>query len=53
MCLLIWGNASYRVKTRQARLAGVVNFTQAASRGFEELHRAIHAGETGSLASML
>jgi predicted dehydrogenase len=34
---------------RQARLPGVVNFTQAASRGFEELHRAIQAGETGEL----
>jgi predicted dehydrogenase len=34
---------------RQARLPGVVNFTQAASRGFEELNRAIHAGETGEL----
>lgn len=34
---------------RQARLPGVVNFTQAASRGFEELQRAIHAGETGEL----
>ena len=34
---------------RQARLPGVVNFTQAASRGFEELQRAIDAGETGEL----
>ena len=34
---------------RQARLPGVVNFTQAASRGFEELSRAIAAGETGEL----
>jgi predicted dehydrogenase len=34
---------------RQARLPGVVNFTQAASRGFEELNRAIQAGETGEL----
>jgi predicted dehydrogenase len=34
---------------RQARLPGVVNFTQAASRGFEELNRAIVAGETGEL----
>jgi predicted dehydrogenase len=34
---------------RQARLPGVVNFTQAASRGFEELNRAIAAGETGEL----
>ena len=34
---------------RQARLPGVVNFTQAASRGFEELSRAIVAGETGEL----
>jgi len=34
---------------RHARWPGVVNFTQAASRGFEELHRAIHAGETGEI----
>jgi predicted dehydrogenase len=34
---------------RRARLPGVVNFTQAASRGFEELQRAIDAGETGEL----
>ena len=34
---------------RQARIPGVVNFTQAASRGFEELNRAIRAGETGEL----
>jgi predicted dehydrogenase len=34
---------------RQARLPGVVNFTQAASRGFDELNRAIQAGETGEL----
>jgi len=34
---------------RQARLPGVVNFTQAASRSFEELHRAINAGETGEI----
>jgi predicted dehydrogenase len=34
---------------RQVRLPGVVNFTQAASRGFEELNRAIAAGETGEL----
>ena len=34
---------------RHARLPGVVNFTQAASRGFEELHRAINAGETGEI----
>jgi predicted dehydrogenase len=34
---------------RQARFPGVVNFTQAASRGFEELNRAIAAGETGEL----
>ena len=33
----------------RARLPGVVNFTQAASRGFEELQRAIDAGETGEL----
>jgi predicted dehydrogenase len=34
---------------RHARLPSVVNFTQAASRGFEELHRAINAGETGEI----
>lgn len=34
---------------RTARLPGVVNFTQAASRGFQELQRAIDAGETGEL----
>jgi len=34
---------------RRARLPGVVNFTQAASRGFEELRRAMDAGETGEL----
>jgi predicted dehydrogenase len=33
----------------RSRLPGVVNFTQAASRGFEELNRAIQAGETGEL----
>jgi predicted dehydrogenase len=33
----------------KARLPSVVNFTQAASRGFEELSRSIHAGETGEL----
>jgi predicted dehydrogenase len=33
----------------KARLPSVVNFTQAASRGFEELSRAIDAGETGEL----
>jgi predicted dehydrogenase len=33
----------------KARLPSVVNFTQAASRGFEELSRAIQAGETGEL----
>lgn len=33
----------------RSRLPGVVNFTQAASRGFEELSRAIQAGETGAL----
>ena len=36
-------------RLRAARLPGVVNFTQAASRGFEELRRAIDAGETGEL----
>jgi predicted dehydrogenase len=34
---------------RSARLPGVVNFTQSSSRGFEELRRAIAAGETGEL----
>ena len=34
---------------RSARLPGVVNFTQSSSRGFEELRRAIEAGETGEL----
>jgi predicted dehydrogenase len=33
----------------RARLPGVVNFTQASSRGFDELRRAIDAGETGAL----
>jgi predicted dehydrogenase len=33
----------------KARLPSVVNFTQAASRGFEELSRSIHAGEAGDL----
>jgi predicted dehydrogenase len=33
----------------KARLPSVVNFTQAASRGFDELSRAIHSGETGEL----
>jgi predicted dehydrogenase len=33
----------------KGRLLGVVNFTQAASRGFEELHRAIAAGEAGEI----
>jgi len=37
------------VQLRQARLPGVVNFTQAASRGFEELQRSINAGETGEI----
>ncbi len=32
-----------------AHLPSVVNFTQAASRGFEELSRSIHAGEVGEL----
>ena len=32
-----------------ARLPAVVNFTQASSRGFDELRRAIDAGETGEL----
>lgn len=33
----------------RASLTGVVNFTQASSRGFEELSRAISAGETGEI----
>ena len=33
----------------KARLPSVVNFTQAASRGFEELSRSIHAGDAGEL----
>jgi predicted dehydrogenase len=33
----------------KARFPSVVNFTQAASRGFEELSRAINAGELGDL----
>jgi predicted dehydrogenase len=33
----------------KGRLPGVVNFTQAASSGFEELHRAIAAGEAGEI----
>jgi predicted dehydrogenase len=33
----------------KARLPSVVNFTQAASRGFEELSRSIQAGEAGEL----
>jgi predicted dehydrogenase len=36
-------------RLRSARLPGVVNFTQSSSRGFEELRRAIAAGETGEL----
>ena len=34
---------------RQARLPGVVNFTQAASRGFEALQHAIDTGQAGEL----
>lgn len=34
---------------RQARLPSVVNFTQAASRGFEALQQAIDAGEVGEI----
>jgi predicted dehydrogenase len=33
----------------RASMTGVVNFTQASSRGFEELSRAIAAGETGEI----
>jgi len=36
----------------QGRLPAVVNFTQASSRGFEELRRAIEAGETGPLVGI-
>ena len=36
-------------RLRACRLPGVVNFTQATSRGFEELRRAIDAGEAGEL----
>ena len=36
-------------RLRSARLPGVVNFKQSSSRGFEELRRAIAAGETGEL----
>jgi predicted dehydrogenase len=35
-----------------SRRGGVVNFTQASSRGFEELRRAIDAGETGELTGI-
>jgi predicted dehydrogenase len=45
-------NASSRglvQQLRSARLPSVVNFTQASSRGFEELRRAIEAGETGDV----
>jgi predicted dehydrogenase len=35
-----------------SRLGAVVNFTQASSRGFEELRRAIDAGETGELVGI-
>ncbi len=34
---------------QSARLPAVVNFTQASSRGFDELRRAIDTGETGEL----
>ncbi len=37
---------------QKARLPGVVNFTQASSRGFDELRRAIDAGETGELTGI-
>lgn len=36
-------------RLKSARLASVVNFTQASSRGFGELQRAIDTGETGDL----
>lgn len=36
-------------RLRSARRPGVVNFTQASSRGFEVLRRAIDTGETGEL----
>lgn len=39
-------------RLKPGRLGAVVNFTQAASRGFEELRRAIDAGETGELTGI-
>ena len=39
-------------RLKPGRLGAVVNFTQAASRGFEELRRAIDAGETGELVGI-
>ena len=39
-------------RLKAGRLPSVVNFTQASSRGFEELHRAIAAGETGDLVGI-
>jgi predicted dehydrogenase len=39
-------------RLRADRRGAVVNFTQASSRGFEELRRAIDAGETGELVGI-
>lgn len=39
-------------RLKPGRLGAVVNFTQASSRGFEELRRAIDAGETGELVGI-
>jgi hypothetical protein len=51
-----WGPTRHRAGTswrlKTGRLGAVVNFTQASSRGFEELRRAIDAGETGELTGI-
>jgi len=39
-------------RLRAGRRGAVVNFTQASSRGFDELRRAIDAGETGELVGI-
>jgi predicted dehydrogenase len=39
-------------RLQSGRLGAVVNFTQASSRGFEALQRAIDAGETGELVGI-
>ncbi|MEZ5650946.1 MAG: Gfo/Idh/MocA family oxidoreductase [Burkholderiaceae bacterium] len=39
-------------RLKPGRLGAVVNFTQASSRAFEELQRAIDAGETGELVGI-